>query len=240
MSKADLVVFYAHTDLKAQYKLGNEAYYDIYGEPSADPLASDCSGLVIGVFQRAGVLIGGKSLASFLGTIRATAHVMYKHAVSIPAPVNVGDLFFRVDRDGHAYHVGIYVGNGMTIESGDGTGKTGKHTVGWQNDRGVVWGRFSGNDIGAVNKVSPSLPDWPDMYLGSYGRHVRELKTILNYVMGCSLTTGYSAVGNTFGPNTLSWVKKFQATHPKPNGQPFERTGRVGPATKGAMVKVLL
>jgi hypothetical protein len=242
MSKVDLVVFYAHCDLWAKYVLGNEAYESQGWEPSSDPLASDCSGLVIGCFNRAKVLFGGKTLSQLTGWTRPNANRLYQVAKPIAQPTLAGDLFFRVNSEGRAYHVGIYVGHGHTIESGDGTGKTGKHTVTWQNARGVVWGRFPGADLGTVTPPGQTLPavDWPDMYLFSFGRYVRELKTILNYLQGSGLTLSDTATGQTFGPVTLREAKRFQAGHLRPSGEVFAKTGRVGPDTKAAMLRAIL
>lgn len=241
-SKADLVRFYLYCDLWAKYVLGNEPYYDIYGEPSTDPLASDCSGLMIGVMQRAGVRFNGLTLATYIGTPRPTADAFYRKATKIENPTKFGDMFFLVYSSGRAHHIGMYVGNGRTVESGDGTGKTAEHTVAWQNARGAVWGRLSGHDMGSLTAPgSADLPvaDWGGMYLGSYGTKVRELKTLLKYVQGSNLTLSNTVTGKTFGPVTLREVKRFQRENKKVDGTPFAQTGRVGPDTMKALMRAL-
>lgn len=135
MSSAARVRELALSLVGQKYKLGNEPWYDVGYEPSSDPLASDCSGLVYSVFRKAGVLVGGRPLP------RETAHDYYRRATRIPQPEKVGDLGFLV-RKGHAYHVFIFVGADTVVEAGDGTGHVGRRTVAHENARGAVWGRL--------------------------------------------------------------------------------------------------
>lgn len=136
MSKADQVRELALSLVGQRYKLGNEPWYDVGYEPSSDPLASDCSGLVYSVFRKAGVLVGGRQLP------RETAHDYYRRAERIPQPSRVGDLGFLL-RNGHAYHVFMFVGADTVVEAGDGTGHVGRRTVAHENARGAVWGRLA-------------------------------------------------------------------------------------------------
>lgn len=134
MSSASEVREYALSLVGNVYSLGNEPWYDVGEEPSKDPLASDCSGLVYSVFRKAGVKVGGKTLP------RETAHDYYLRSTRIDQPTKVGDLGFLMNAKGHVYHVFMYVGE--VVESGDGTGHVGKSTVSYQNHRGAKWGRL--------------------------------------------------------------------------------------------------
>ncbi len=136
MSSASEVRDLALSLVGQKYSLGNEPWYDVGDEPSRDPLASDCSGLVYSVFRKANVKVGGKRLP------RETAHDYYTRAERIDQPSKVGDLGFLMNAKGHVYHVFMYVGEGEVVESGDGTGHVGKNTVAYQNHRGAKWGRL--------------------------------------------------------------------------------------------------
>lgn len=139
MSSAALVRALALSLVGQPYSLGNEPFYDVGWEPSSVPLASDCSGLVYGVFRKASVLVAGKPLP------RETADSYYRRSQPISQPTKTGDLGFLL-RDGHAYHVFMYVGYGQVVEAGDGTGKVGLRTVTHENARGCEWRRLD-NDI---------------------------------------------------------------------------------------------
>jgi cell wall-associated NlpC family hydrolase len=75
---------------------------------AAGPKAFDCSGLVLYSYRVAG-----------LTTPRVAAD-QFTAARLIPAArAKPGDLVFYHDTVGYVYHVGIYLGNGMTDAAGD-------------------------------------------------------------------------------------------------------------------------
>lgn len=143
MVKADTIRNLALSLVGEKYVLGNEPWYDVDWEPSSDPEAGDCSGIVYSIFRKAGVLVGGKPLP------RETAHDYYQRAERIDAPSEVGDLGFLV-RNGHATHVVLYIGDGVTFEAGyhgpdnayPGHGYMGTCTLAQMAARGAVWGRL--------------------------------------------------------------------------------------------------
>jgi len=150
MSKANKVRELALSLVGERYSLGSEPWYDIGWEPSDNPLAGDCSGLVYAVYRKAGVLVDGRTLP------RETAHDYYKRAKRISKPSKVGDLAFFL-KNGHATHVALYIGKGETVEAGyhgpnnkyPGSGYVGTCTVAQMNRRGARWGRLE-TDIGEL------------------------------------------------------------------------------------------
>jgi hypothetical protein len=180
------------------YKLGNEGWYDIGYEPSSDPLASDCSGGVYSTYRRAGVTFNGVMLN------RTTADGYWHMVTKIAQPSEVGDLGFLLSSNGTAHHVFMYIGHGQTGECGDGTGRAGIHDVPWQNNRGAKWGRLAGNNIGKLSGIGN--PDWPDMRNGSKLIDVRELKSVMHWVIGSTL----DVTNSNFLDATESWVRKLQ------------------------------
>lgn len=133
MSDPKVVQAYAKALIGCPYKLGEEFWY-IVGPEGTIQLDGDCSGLVYAVFRRAGVKVQSHQLP------RETANDYFHRTTGIDQPSKVGDLGFLL-RDGHAYHVFMFVGDGV-VEAGDGTGKVGFHTVEHENARGAVWGRM--------------------------------------------------------------------------------------------------
>ena len=224
MSKADKILFYSYCILKQKYTLGNEPWYNIMGEPNPDPLASDCSGFILAVLKRAGVLFFKNgmwvSYDKLFGTTRPTAHIMYKKCKIISRPTKFGHLGFHVNSSGVAKHVWIYAPHPghleATFESGDGTGQVAIHDYNWQmkNTKGykVVWGELPEHDMGEVTPASgtPSMIDWPVMQKNSYSDTVRELKSILRVLGFGSLTLSWTSTGKTFGILVESAVKKAQ------------------------------
>ena len=152
MSKANKVRELALSLVGEPYSLGSEPWYDIGWEPSDNPLAGDCSGLVYAVFRKAGVLVDGRTLP------RETAHDYYKRAKRISKPSRVGDLGFLL-RGGHATHVVLYIGKDTTVEAGyhgpnnkyPGSGYVGTCTVAQMRARGAIWGRLN-TDIGELEE----------------------------------------------------------------------------------------
>lgn len=147
MSKADDVRRAAMSLVGEDYSLGNEPWYDVGWEPSGDPLATDCSGMIYGVFRKVGVKLAGKVMTA---GDRLTAHGLYRRAAPISQPSEVGDLGFLL-RNGRAYHVFMYVGRNDVVEAGDGTGHVGLRTVAHENARGATWGRLD-TDIGQLTE----------------------------------------------------------------------------------------
>jgi cell wall-associated NlpC family hydrolase len=152
MSKANKVRELGLSLVGERYSLGNESWYNIGWEPSKDPRATDCSGLIYAVLRKAGVLVAGKTLP------RETAHDYYKRAKRISKPSKVGDLAFFL-KNGHATHVALYIGKGETVEAGyhgpnntyPGSGYVGTCTVAQMNRRGARWGRLN-TDIGELEE----------------------------------------------------------------------------------------
>lgn len=71
--------------------------------------AFDCSGLICWLLVLCGVESKGFDL---------TAAGLLKHYNIITiTDIVAGDLLYKVDDTGHAYHVGLYLGNGMLIEA---------------------------------------------------------------------------------------------------------------------------
>jgi cell wall-associated NlpC family hydrolase len=227
-----------------RYVLGNEPFdgIDIIEEPSSDPLAGDCSGLMISLWRRANVLLDGKTYNLYFGTYRPIANSMYRKATKIAQPSKFGDMFFLLRDDGRAKHVGMYIGTdkngvGWTIEFGDGTGKVGRHTVEWQNQRRAVWGRIP-NDMGERTPVANhNIPDvdWPSIKLFSRNTQVRELKALLNITQGSTL----DIYNNYYGYSVYREVKRFKANHVGPNGEKFVGNSIVGPMMRWALAKAI-
>lgn len=152
MSKANKVRELGLSLVGEPYKYGNEPWYDVGWEPSDNPLAGDCSGLVYAVLRKAGVLVDGKTLP------RETAHDYYRRAKRISKPSKVGDLGFLL-RGGHATHVVLYIGKDTTVEAGyhgpnnkyPGSGYVGTCTVAQMRARGAIWGRLN-TDIGELEE----------------------------------------------------------------------------------------
>lgn len=228
MSKADIAHFEGLSIVSQGYTLGNEGpRLDVYGEPHADPLRTDCSGYLMALWQAAGALFSGKSYSGYFGTIRPTADVMFDKSVRISAPSQFGDLFFLLTTPTHAHHVGMYIGGGRTIEAGyhgstlitdngvvrsvRGSGHVGIDTVAWQNARGAVWGRLP-HDMGELTPRGgrPEVPNWPVMAYGFSGVYARQLKRLLNMVLGTNLTISYTDTGNAIREVSERAIKQMQ------------------------------
>lgn len=126
------------------YSLGNEPWYDEGWEPSSEPLASDCSGLVYGVFRKCKVEVNGKPLP------RLTAHDYMKMTAPIPkaGPFVCGDVG-ALAKDGHDYHIFLVVDSKGTVVEAGYNHKIRKTTVAVENKRnGIHWGRWATNIAG--------------------------------------------------------------------------------------------
>ena len=72
--------------------------------------AFDCSGLICWLLVLCGVESKGFDLTA-AGLLNR-----YKHVLSIKDLV-AGDIVYKLDEKGHAYHIGLYLGNGMLVEA---------------------------------------------------------------------------------------------------------------------------
>ena len=88
----------------------------------------DCSGMVVMAYQAAGLDLLAHGIR--------TADSMYHSVTVLPITgLSPGDLVFSEISDGHAGHVGMYVGNGQVVEEphpGDHEKIVSLTTYGWQ------------------------------------------------------------------------------------------------------------
>ncbi len=89
---------------------------------------TDCSGLTLQVLRARG----------FRPPRTADAQMRWSKRISRSA-ARPGDLAFRVDRSGHAYHVGIVTGNGRYIEAPNPGQRVSEHPI----PSGAVFGRVT-------------------------------------------------------------------------------------------------
>jgi cell wall-associated NlpC family hydrolase len=226
VTKADEVRKWALSDVGATYVLGNEPWFNEGGEPSSDPLASDCSGLVYGCFRKAFVLVNGKPLP------RLTANDYYHMATKMRQPERCGDLGFLVDLHDHAYHTFLCIGRGQVVEAGFNH-KVRLTTIAVENARsGIRWGRLN-SDIGYLTEAAPTghAPlRAGGLYLANPYLHGHDVSWA-QHCLWKSGVKGYTdkQVDGTFGPITKSAVEIFQ----KDRNMPV--TGKVDEATYAAM-----
>ena len=211
--KSYIVDYYEYSKLGQHYKLGEEGETPVGTVLTPDPLDEDCSGLQLSALKE-----GGVNLVALLGTGRPTAHVFWRHITPLVsgATVTPNDYGFHVDSSGHAYHVFKAVTpSPFTIESGDGTGHTGRHTVVWQNARHAHWGTLNSLTFDTMKAADdPAFVNpWPVMGKGYVGYHARLLKSVLNQVQAAGLTISYSTTGNTVGASTVTQINRFRANH---------------------------
>lgn len=122
---------------KAISKLGSPYVFGTQG-----PRTFDCSGLVFWIYRTCDT--DWKTGQTWP---RLTAHGFWHYAERISQPTQVGDCCFWLGKSGKAYHIGIYVGNGKTVEA---RGRRWGVVCYDLNDpihgtikRKAVWGRFS-------------------------------------------------------------------------------------------------
>lgn len=89
--------------MKEIYKRQKAGQIDKYTKPF------DCSGLIICAFIYAGLLPSTYDNTAD-GLYRKYTHVSRKD-------IQKGDLIFKLDASEHAYHIGMYKGNGKVIEA---------------------------------------------------------------------------------------------------------------------------
>jgi len=205
-----------------------------------DKLLSDCSGAMIGLFRwvnakfrRYGDWVDFKTVC---GTPRPTAQGIYNTCVHYgtvfndPFLLRPGDFGFHWNKwlrrhthvwlnYGHAAPPPWSNSTSYTWEYGDGTGHAAFHTDLRQRLKfggdAVHYGRLV-SDLGDLTPVGgePTLPPipFPIAQGCTDGVLVRLVKGIMNQVIpGCSLYTGNTASGISFGPITATWVRKGQA-----------------------------
>ena len=142
MSKS--AIEYAEEQLGVPYVFGAE-----------DPgTAFDCSGLVQYAYRQAGYRLPRTANQQY----HATQRISYKDA-------RPGDLVFFLDDNGHAYHTGIYLGNGEFLEAPH-TGS--KVKIAHVNVNNVVFGRVPGVKGTAGAEKAATVASNPDDYV-SYG-----------------------------------------------------------------------
>lgn len=71
--------------------------------------AFDCSGLICWLLVLCGVESKGFDLTA--------AGLLKRYKIVTITDIVAGDLLYKVDNTGSAYHVGLYVGNGMLVEA---------------------------------------------------------------------------------------------------------------------------
>ena len=230
----------AHLMVGFPYQLGYESNpagvpnpaYDVYDPAGSDPKKGDCSGDVWALWVYSGVKLNGKLITK---ADRHTAATYYSMAaVKLAQPELPGDLAFLAYSSGTIHHVGIYLGNGLIFQMGDGTGHASIGTVAYWNGRsGVRYARIPGFDWAVVGPVTPPVlvyTDWPEVLKNPCdGPHVKVLKVWLNAVMGSKLDVNNAH----FGPSTATVVKAFQKrTWPADKKQ---WDGQVGDKTQKAL-----
>ena len=172
----------------------------------SNAVAFDCSGLIIWALQKLNLV-----------DYDTTANGMYRMADSISkADLAVGDLVFRVDTDGRAYHVGVVTRPGYVTEA-----RGRDYGVVEDKLENVNWNRFGRNPWIKGEKMVL-------LKVGSRGNEVKTLQTQLNQL-------GYDAgkADGIFGARTNNAVRAFQ----KAAGVTVD--GIVGDNTRKAIDKAL-
>ena len=149
----------------------------------SNAVAFDCSGLIIWALQELKLI-----------DYDTTANSMYRMAESIgKADLRVGDLVFRVDTDGRAYHVGVVTRPGYVTEA-----RGRDYGVVEDKLESVKWNRFGRNPWIKGDKMAL-------LKVGSRGDEVKILQTQLNQL-------GYDAgkADGIFGTRTDNAVRAFQ------------------------------
>jgi peptidoglycan hydrolase-like protein with peptidoglycan-binding domain len=201
-------------------------------EPSSNPLASDCSGEVYGVYRKAGILVNGKPLP------RETADDYYHRTSPIKAAdAKCGDLGFLMNGSGHVYHTFLVLGPGkgltaQVVEAGFNH-KVRLTTVAVENVRsGIRWGRLN-TDIGELTPAVPP-PREPlrvgGLFLVDPHLHGHDV----SWTQHCLWKAGIPGfddhqVDGDFGPITEAALKTFQTRRKLPV------TGKVDDATYAAL-----
>lgn len=99
--------------LGSPYVLGNEPWFNMGGEPSSHPTATDCSGLVFGVFRKAGVPWRNGNPWP-----RCTADDYAKVCARIKRhDVRCGDVALFAGKSGHVYHIALCIDHDHTVEA---------------------------------------------------------------------------------------------------------------------------
>lgn len=149
----------------------------------SNAVAFDCSGLIVWALQELKLI-----------DYDTTANGMYRMAESIgKADLRVGDLVFRVDTDGRAYHVGVVTRPGYVTEA-----RGRDYGVVEEKIDNVNWNRFGRNPWIKGDKMAL-------LKVGSRGDEVKILQTQLNQL-------GYDAgkADGIFGTRTDNAVRAFQ------------------------------
>lgn len=105
-------------------------------EDPTDRDLEDCSGLFYGAWRHVYKLVG-----KALPFGRMTAHDYWKLGFEIAGPKQVGDYFVKV-KDGHAHHIGIYIGNGQTVDARGSAYGVHLESVGYWTSPEVHWMRL--------------------------------------------------------------------------------------------------
>jgi len=136
-TKADLMRANALHEVGSPYVWGTQgdgsvAGYDTY----------DCSGFVWAMYNGVGVHM-----------VRTTAEGLWHKGTHIAAPSLVGDTFYLLSPNGHAHHVGLYVGKSQIVEARSPQRDVCLGTVAGANKRGARWNRRFA-DLGSLTPVT--------------------------------------------------------------------------------------
>jgi hypothetical protein len=126
----------------------------VFGAENPDAREFDCSGLVQYAYRKAGFKLPRTADQQYRSTQRITAK-----------DAQPGDLVYFLDGNGHAYHTGIYMGNGKFLEaphSGDVV------KIANVNVKNVVFGRVKGYQAANGRSEAAGLANNPAPYI-SYG-----------------------------------------------------------------------
>jgi cell wall-associated NlpC family hydrolase len=217
---ADLLRAAALHEVGEPYVWGAEGSGGVEGND-----AYDCSGYAHSMWEAAGYKIA-----------RMTANDYYRKGNRIGQPSLVGDAFVLLDKTGHAYHIGLYVGEGQTAEARGKKYGVVSYPVPEANKRGAIWIRMPGMNLGALTGAIVPLPPvvkppkvMPQLSKGSVGSTVKVLQRAVNHFFGRRVL----ADDGVFGKKTLYWVVRAQMRMWRL--KPWRWDGIVGPLTWGKL-----
>lgn len=140
----------------ARAELGDEY---VFGAEDPNGNEFDCSGLVQYAYRKAGFHLPRTADQQYHATQRIKA-----------SEAQPGDLVYFLDGNGHAYHTGIYMGNGKFLESPHSGAVVKIANV---NINKVVFGRVKGYQAKFGQQEAAKLANDPEPYI-SYG-YVQDL-----------------------------------------------------------------
>lgn len=193
MTPADKLRAAALHEVGSDYVWGDEGTGGVEGDDDYD-----CSGFCWAMWRIAGITIP-----------RETAHDYYLRGTRVGRrPLRVGDYFVLLNHEAHAHHIGLYVGHGETVEAKSRRTGVVKSTVSAVNDRGAIWMRLPGVNLGELTPTPPVVPPRPVLRFGDRGGTVKLLQSALRRVGYVKLVAD-----GEFGPVTRRVVRHYQARH---------------------------